>query len=529
MLKVMLVDDEPFILQGLRVLINWREHGAEIVYSAQNGISACRYLENHSVDLIISDIRMPEMTGLELLSKIRRDSLSDAYFVILSGFADFSYVQQAMRDNCTDYILKPVDAKELLRVLETVQGLCDSQNEKRIRDKKLEAAYLQTNLKALIHGKFVDANLNYVRDHLQSTTDVCYVEVTPFHAEGVDEASDDVLQARQRQIYEASKDFLKEDSGYCIYDVSGQERVYDVGLICPENMWKKKESTQQDFLQQYLAFVKGACGFPVILLVGKKENDICHIDVSYGNIRILRSIIGFRNRKSIYYYEKEVQYNSGGIVLCKNSMDALIRSIEQNEHYEIRHSIDDFYNEMARLELTPDGMNLNINYLLFQLIHLATQQDDGINQEEILRNISESSFGEGIMRGSKEHLIRCAYEYGDYLSQLRQKVSRGVLGEIEKEIEKHYPENLTLVELAKKYYVNNAYLGQIFRKKYGCSFRDYLNNYRIEQAAHMLLNTDKPVYQIAGETGYKDVDYFVNRFIATKGCTPSRFRKKANE
>ena len=153
----------------------------------------------------------------------------------------------------------------------------------------------------------------------------------------------------------------------------------------------------------------------------------------------------------------------------------------------------------------------------------ASEQDDEVNQEEILRLISESSFETGTMRGSKTHLMRFACEYGDYLSQLRKNVSRGVLGNVEKEIKEHYADNLTLKGLSEKYYVNSAYLGQLFRKKYGQSFKDYLNNYRMDQAVDLLLHSDKKIIQVAEEVGYHDLDYFVNRFIQVKGCTPAKF------
>ena len=86
--------------------------------------------------------------------------------------------------------------------------------------------------------------------------------------------------------------------------------------------------------------------------------------------------------------------------------------------------------------------------------------------------------------------------------------------------------NLTLKGLGDKYYVNSAYLGQLFHKRYGCSFKDYLNNYRIEKAVELLRKTDMKTYEIANAVGYKDVDYFVNKFIAVKGCTPAKFRKQ---
>lgn len=171
-------------------------------------------------------------------------------------------------------------------------------------------------------------------------------------------------------------------------------------------------------------------------------------------------------------------------------------------------------------------MNLNINYLLFQFIHLASEQDDNVNQQEILRLISESSFKTGIERGSRAHMTRFCCEYGDYLSQLRKNMSRGVIGMVEKEVRDNYATNITLKSLSEKYYVNSAYLGQLFRKKYGQSFKDYLNNYRMERAAELLLRTDKKIIQIAEEVGYHDMDYFVNRFIQVKGCTPARFRRQ---
>ena len=221
--------------------------------------------------------------------------------------------------------------------------------------------------------------------------------------------------------------------------------------------------------------------------------------------------------------------SNDGMVLCKKSLDHLLKAVEQNNHMEIRSAVDQFYEEMGRRGVHGEAMTLNINYLLFQLIHLASEQDDEVNQEEILRLISESSFEAGTIRGSKAHLMRFACEYGDYLSQLRKNVSRGVLGNVEKEIRENYADNLTLKGLSEKYYVNSAYLGQLFRKKYGQSFKDYLNNYRMDRAAEILLHSDKKIIQVAEEVGYHDLDYFVNRFIQVKGCTPAKFRRQMQQ
>ena len=91
-----------------------------------------------------------------------------------------------------------------------------------------------------------------------------------------------------------------------------------------------------------------------------------------------------------------MQVTAAGMVLCKQGLDQLLTTIEQNNHMEIRKAVEQFYEEMSQMGMNAESMNLNINYLLFQLIHLASEQDNDVNQEEILRLISESSFENGI-------------------------------------------------------------------------------------------------------------------------------------
>ena len=129
MLKALLVDDEPFILQGLQLLIDWDKAGFE-VHTASNGEEAYEYLQSNSVDLIIADIKMPVMTGIELLKKIREDLNLDTYFIILSGYAEFAYARQALHYHCTDYILKPVEKDQLKSLLKKITDLAQQKTSK---------------------------------------------------------------------------------------------------------------------------------------------------------------------------------------------------------------------------------------------------------------------------------------------------------------------------------------------------------------------------------------------------------------
>ena len=142
-----------------------------------------------------------------------------------------------------------------------------------------------------------------------------------------------------------------------------------------------------------------------------------------------------------------------------------------------------------------------------------------------IQYISEQASGDAFARGSYQHLKTFALEYASYLSELRKSISHGILAVIEAEIRENYAGDISLKYLGDKYHINSSYLGQVFRKKYGESFKNYLTNYRINEAARQIINTDKKINRIAEDVGYRDSDYFIRKFIEIMGCTPSKYRK----
>lgn len=528
MLKVMLIDDEPYILQGLQVLVHWESEGYEIAAVMTNGKDAYNYLKENQVDLIISDIQMPNMTGIELLDAITRENISDAKFVILTGYDDFSYMQKAIRNNCFDYILKPVNKEELITLLRKVSNLNKESIILKENQEKMADAYLATNVISLLKGKYGDDDLAYVTNHMQITGGVRFIDIEladEYENTEATDSDDYDMRLLQRQLYNACREVLKENANHFIFDVSYDEDNYDIGFIYCDNMATRRDLSEEEFLNLMLRKIEVIMTKPVRMLCGKKVPSISALSKSYSSCSRLNSIKGFHNQKKIYLYEDEVQVGQNGIILCKNTIDDVIASIENNDAEKIDSDIDRLFSEMSNGENTGSTVDLNINYLLFQLIHLASEQDDSINQEEIVQYISEHSFENTLSRGSNQHMKRFAKEYANYLSELRKSVSRGILADVENEIKDHFAENISLRYLGDKYHINSSYLGQVFRKKYGMSFKNYLTNYRIKEAAKQVINTEKKINQIAEDVGYKDTDYFIRKFIEIKGCTPSKYRK----
>ncbi len=372
-MKVLIVDDEPFITQGLTLLIDWEKEGFEIAACLENGSQALDFLEKNEVDVVLTDIRMPECSGLELMEQAKSRELTNAYFVIMSGYDDFGYAQQAIRMGCLDYLLKPVDPDELTEIMRKISHAEEEKQAEQQRLAEIESAYLGRNMVAKLIG------------------------------------------------------------------------TYDSGR---------------------------------------------YTRITYNEL-----------------------------------MDELVQAIELDDVRKIHDLVYEFYIEVKEKNLAEETVNFNISYLLYQLIRIATEQDPEVNHEEIMTFISESSFERSLVWGNSECMISFCCEYAKYITQLRSQSAHSVLNDVEKEIREHYAENISLRELSRKLYINNAYLGQMFKKKYGVSFKDYLTDYRINQAAKMLVSSDRKIIDIAEDVGYKDSDYFVQKFIERMGCTPSKYRR----
>lgn len=532
MIRVMLVDDEPFILEGLSVLIDWEEQGCQIVKKAANGKEALDYLMNNEADLVFADIKMPVMTGIELLQAVREERISDAYFVIVSGYNDFHYAQSALRYDALEYLLKPVGAEGLIKVIDKVKNKQESYASVSEVTEDVRKAYLTQNIMLLLSGKAKDKHVDYVKRHLHryGGGDFRFVNICFGSVESMEEKSDEEILDIKDRLYQRIRDILGKNSDRLIPDIPGYTDEYEISFIFSDDLGSEYGTDVIKYLDRLAEKIGGtdADSRPVFL-VGKRVDDISRLSRSYSSAASLRPYRSFGQKKQIYIYEEDVQASESGMLLCKDELDGLITGIELDDKDRISASVDALYDAVAGMEnsfMSEKALSINTNYLLFRLLHLAVEMDETVNQEEVMTYISDNVYEVGEIRGGRTHLKRFAESYADYLNQLRKNVSRGVLQDIEKEIKTNFADNLTLKDLSKKYYVNSSYLGQLFKKKYDQSFKDYLCSVRIDEAASMLLRTDDKIPVIAEKVGYKDTDYFISKFIELKGCTPAKYRKQ---
>lgn len=398
MYQVLIVDDEPFVRQGIRVILDWESHGFQIAAEAKNGLEAIELLRTQKFDLVLMDIKMPGMSGLEVAAKIRSGISKRIKIVLLSGFSEFAYAQQALKYNITNYLLKPLDPDELAKVLDETCKELDRQSmveqARRETASVVGAHYLMETLTGRKNEK-VAKNLEKLFNG-QNNFAYLYVEI--------DENDDTFTQLNQ------------------------EEQL--------ESFWE---------LYDYLANTLGKF----------KGNLLCNVD-----------------KKQLYEL---------GIILS-------------DQLYKANYCED----QEAFLEKLKVRTNLAFGYCLKWYVGC---------QVETINDILVS-----------------------YLSALDVKSNEGsdgdgeLLSRIEDEIQKNYRENLSLKELSDRYFINSAYLGQLFKKRYGIYFKDYLNCVRIEKAKELLLSSNEKIYKISELVGYNNVDYFINKFTKVVGTTPSKYR-----
>lgn len=529
LLKVLLVDDEPFILKGLAALIDWETEGYLIAGEATNGKSAIQLLKQTDFDLVISDIKMPEMDGIEFITYVRDHKISNARFVFLSGYYDFQYAKTAIKYGCCDYILKPIQKEELLVTLRKIMDEYQKEAGSEKKKKDYEKAYLDRHLISIIFDKYDALDLKYVQDKLRLSDEISFLHCeislndTSFLA-----LSETDRIGQKRRLYNYATLLLKNYANHVIYDITKISQCYDIGFIYCSYMAKEKGLTKDEWLNWLTKELSERVGFLVVACMGSKVYKLNNLADSYREAVMIRSFRFSRKQycKNTLPCKSEQEAIHQKDDYFKKQLDELVHVIEINDKQKIKDNAIILFRNMMNKQIDPQIVSRNIEFMLYRLLGLAYNQDADINQEEIMQYIREGIFTSKSNQGNELKFKQFVLEYSDYLTQLRQNTAKGIMSQIEVEIEENYAENISLKYLGEKYHINNVYLGQVFKKHYGCAFKDYLNKVRIRKAAEILMRTDKKICEIACDSGYKNQEYFINKFEEIYGMTPTRFRKR---
>ena len=527
-IKVLLVDDEPFIRQGMRMIIDWESYGYEIAAEAENGIQALEILDSEEIDLAFVDMKMPGMSGLELI-KTAQEKGMELYFVVLTGYADFSYAREALRLAVEDYLLKPIQKEELTDILERVK-----EEKEKDRNDNIELVLnheLDIHLSHILLGKYMETDLEIVNQYMPRSDRWQYVS---FEFEKKSDVFRNMTaeerKSLQKQCVTEMRYILRDWQQQVVSSLHEEEQLTDAGVLLIPQMYKEQQMEVMEYVAWLQKRLQARTGRKTQVYVGTAVSRIADISQSYYSIRLTRCMHEFADGSNQPVAVGEKSENSRpALGMRTKDIEELVEAVRANNGEMIAVKVQQIYEQIQNSGFNLNVVQTKLYYLLYRLVNLANELDNEANQEEILKHIGQKSFDKIVLSGTADELTEFVCAYAKYLERLRKVESEGVLGQVEQYVRQNYSQNISLKSIGEQFYINNVYLGQIFKKKNGVAFKEYLNRIRIEKAAGLLKDTDEKIYTIAEKVGFHNTDYFINRFVQEKGITPRQYRMKAKK
>lgn len=514
MFKVLLVDDEVFVRKGLQKLIRWERFQYTLVGEAKNGGEALEMIRRLEPDLVITDIMMPVLDGLELIRSVKEESRADPEFIIISGYNDFKYAQRAIRYGVKDYILKPIDVKEL--------GAALKQLALTITLKKLTAYTkpeytVHSIMEALISGNMGETDAGRYAEALglEGETGFLYVWA---HVH----AKPDQPPVRLKDIRDALSGREGTGTGIPLFE----HRPGQFGII-----WSTGELNRWgDGIPQALESVRSRLSAhlrrEVLFYAGDEVSSLAFVRESYaGANEALKHRFAEEGKPMILFgqvKDKALQ----NYEMDSNLADRLMVHLEENNREACRSMIDILFQTFRSQRYTPTAIVLSLSRFMIKVMGVIKRmhgRDDG--QRQILEKL-EAEGNTWSLQQMKEHFTVMVTEAAEHIAKLRIEQSKGDIGRIKKHIDAHYRDNINLKSIAAHFYMNPAYLGQLFRKTYGIYFNEYLLQLRVEEAKKLLRQTDLRMYEIAERVGFPVPNYFATQFEKVEKCSPLEYRNK---
>lgn len=514
MYKVLLVDDEPYAIEGLRTMYNWEKNNFSVCGVASDGKTALEYINYYNPDLVITDIKMPELDGLQLIQYATEVMKTNAKFIILSGYDNFSFAQAALKYGVCDYLLKPLDIIELNEVITKVIGEIKKQeNIQKTIDRKL--SYIVNNsVNRLLSGEHKESiikRLEFILN-IKKEDNICCMLLEL----DISKALCDYQQVKNstKKIIETllgsgySLNLFEDCKGrFCIIlseKMEAYKNPYSLANIIKE---KVSEQLFIDISTSISNYAKGVSSITEVFTQASAA-------IQY------RFYLGKGN---IIYY-KDIADKEISNDFFAPDYGALINFIKANKKGDIKASIDLIFNEFTSKNISLNIIShyfMNLQAEILSILKTTNMDNEAFIKDLIAQYMKiEYNFASEV----KSKFLEFAYTISDYIFNPNEGTA-GIIEKIKEFVIQNYSKNIKLQTISETFSINSVYLGQLFKKTTGMYFNEYLHFIRIEEAKKLLRRTDMKITDISSSLGYNDSEYFVSKFKAFTSITPSEYKK----
>lgn len=527
--SVLMVDDEQEVIEVIKRRLNWDELGFQVCGSAGNGAEALEMAEELQPDVVMTDIKMPYMDGLELTRRLR-SLFPDIRIIIFSGFDEFEYAKEAIRLGAEEYLLKPIDSAEIKRVFDKIRQQLDEERDRRRSVERLEEYYqkslplLQENFfLSLMEGHIPKDRFNeYMEDYRLKLEGPWYV-IAVIHVSNSQRPNDMTPRLLALSVRELAEDYFGDRWNSYIFNYRGNV------ILLSQLSSQDQISAYTDDCDRFCRLARRSCRAVVTVGVSSLSTQIQELPAAYEGAREalsyrilygtgkainIREIAPAREQTDYRYDEtlEEIfkQIRMGNEEALSDRISRLIDQIGRSDLREYRlllmELLTGFYRFCSTYEIEIEQILPNHGGSHGDLYSYLVQLDSANELRQWLEEVSGRALA--IVRDQR-------------VNKTRSFVARAL-----DFVQDHYSDSdLDLDMVCSSLGVSAAYFSTVFKKETGSTFINYLTDYRMKEAIRLIDEEDEKTYIIAGKVGYTDPNYFSYVFKKKYGMSPTKYRK----
>ena len=539
MLNVLIADDEAKVVQLIKLLVDWKSYGMNIIATANDGQEALNIIIAQQPDVVVTDIRMPSVSGIELIEKSQEAGLRP-YFVIISGYNDFKYAQRGIQLGVEDYLLKPLKKRDLENVLEKIQN--KNNIERQTHEEKNELISALSQSKKLVKGRFLtDVLVSHDLSLLDMTPEdlsekygllfsAPYMECIVTHI--YTNEFDDTPQSKELCAFILPKIFkLQEEclSERCTDTVS---IIVHNEVICLINFYvEDQQAIHEALINLSNSLVNYRSIYPNLQIATGVSRPFTSFRLLIESFHDAQNILFCRfarknNRLLLMTEDNDISNRKTPTSLSANDRKSLIDAIELIDIHALETVLNSCFTQIRDVSdisaTVSETWNSLCETVLYGIRSLTDVSQDLVIIAESLHGTIDRIYSLDTLRNEfSSVVINLLTRYENEKRSLEDKPIR----EAKKYIQQHYSEALSLELVSREVGFNPAYLSTIFKKSTGQNFLDYVKEVRIEKAKDKLIHTNMDLASIAAAVGYTDVKYFTRLFHKATHLTPNDYRK----
>lgn len=518
MYRILVVDDEEMIADGLKFLIEKGAPDCEVVGVAYDGTEGVGSALKLRPDIILTDIRMYEMDGLEMIRRIKEEGVP-ARFIILSGYSDFSYAKQAIALGAEDYITKPIEEEELYGTLRKVCMSIHQQktNEGRMNslqetmheyDQGMKQYRLREILQGCTEGKESDSRMDFLNHVFYCSA----VYESP--AEG----------QLEKILEETCKMHLEKEVDYMTAASSERGRI----VVCLGTQEMPGMQRTVNMLGKLRMAIQKQTGKTVSLGIGTPHRSVPGIKKSYDEAMCALNYKVIRGPESLVYYGEIRDILKTPPYIAVEDVKELERCMNEMDSEGLSRIVESIFRKIGRLEyLSPEVLQaIAINLVLSgisKMPFMQLQLNEYLGKNILsLDNIAKFQ----TMEQLKNWIINVLQGMNELMLKQSLPEKRDVIEESKEYIVRHFHQDITLNDISERFFINPYYFSQLFKKRTGITYQKYLTNIRVSRAKKLLEETDLKLFEISEMVGYGDVNHFRRVFEKYEGIKPNDYRKQ---